>query len=818
MSQSPVIPSLACPNPQLHPGTQGIARVAVDDANAQLLVTFLAPIVLPQQSFLLNPASYSLFGGQRIFPRVVAVELPGAASPPIADSATLVLTLNNLGDFSIYTLTVSGPNIDPFFASRQLRFRLACDERFDCRSPAAPVPVQPELQVNIDYLAKDYSSFRQALLDFIPTRLPEWTERSEADLGIMLLELFAATADNLSYMQDRVANEAFLNSATQRRSVAGHLALIGYQMDQGASASTFLQLQVNTVHTLPGGQSNPGLKISNLPGSSTDPVIVFETLGGATLRPQHNQMSIYTWENQSCCLPAAALSVALLGSYDQLQVGDYLLIQDNAGHSDVVQLTSQPKIVSPLDDTSSGVSSPPLSSPPSTLITILSWSQSTPLHYDYCLCDTATSPPTACTWARGNVVPATHGETVTEDIRNLTPSQIDELQFELAALPTGSKRPRQRLQLSNAPLAHLDPSTFALSASAGTTTVSADPDAVTEILTRAPSSISTLHILVEGVNGVWLEANTLLNSSATDLVFRVEIDDSGQATVVFGDDTFGRSPSETAKVTATYRVGGGSIGNIAAGALTQAVTPEPWLDSVINVSTAQGGRDQETSQHARMVGPAGSHDPLVAVTVGDYQTATQAFQDPSGNKPVQRANASFQWTGSWLTTTVAVEPQPNTTLTTDLTDEIVTYLNGRRLAGYDLEVLPALYVPLDIIVQFCTAAGFRPADVQQSLLQALSNTTLPGGSLGFFHPSLFSFGDPVYVSRLYAAIMAVPGVDSAQITRLAELHSPTPDADTSTNLARGFLSVTADQIIRLDNDRNFPQNGSLSIVPKGAEQ
>ena len=57
---------------------------------------------------------------------------------------------------------------------------------------------------------------------------------------MMLLELFAATADNLSYMQDRVANEAFLGTATQRRSVAGHLALIGYQMDEGASAYTWL--------------------------------------------------------------------------------------------------------------------------------------------------------------------------------------------------------------------------------------------------------------------------------------------------------------------------------------------------------------------------------------------------------------------------------------------------------------------------------------------------------------------------------------------------------------------------------------------------
>jgi hypothetical protein len=817
MSQTPIIPSLACPNPQLHPGTQGIARVAVLDATAQLEVTFLAPIVLPDQAFLLKPSSYTLFGGQRIFPRVAAVELGSVASPPITDGATLLLSLNTLGDFSIYTLTVAGPNIDPFFASHQLRFRLGCDERFDCRTSAAVGPVTPELQVNIDYLAKDYSSFRQALLDFIPTRLPDWTERSEADLGIALLELFAATADNLSYMQDRVANEAFLSTATQRRSVAAHLALIGYQMDQGAAASTFLQLQVNTVHTLLGGQSDPGLKVSNLPSSSTDPVIVFETLGGATLRPQHNQMPIYTWGNQSCCLPAGALSVALSGNFDQLQAGDYLLIQDNAGHSDVVRLTSQPEVVAPISGDSSVTGSPPVGSPPSTLITIVSWSQTTPLHFDYCLCDTSTSPPTACTWVSGNVVPATHGETVTEEIRNLTPAQVDELQFELAGLPPGAKRPRQRLLLTNAPLAHLDPATLALAMST-TTDAPATPDAVTEILTRAPRSVSTLQVFVDGTTGVWQEANTLLNSSSTDQVFRVEIDDTGRATVVFGDDTFGMSPSETATVTAVYRVGGGTIGNVAAGTLTRTVLPEPWLDSIVNVSAATGGRDQETREHARRVGPASSHDPLVAVTSADYQSAAQSFVDSSGNHPVQRANATFHWTGSWLTATVAVEPQASTTLTTELATQITPYLNGRRLAGYDLEVLPALYIPLDVIVEFCTAAGFRPADVQQSLLQALSNTTLTGGSLGFFHPSFFSFGDPVYVSKLYAAIMAVPGVDSAQITRLAQLHSPSPDSDTSTNLGQGFLAVTADQIIRLDNDRNFPQNGSLTILPKGAEQ
>src|SRR5206468_7108077 len=112
--------------------------------------------------------------------------------------------------------------------------------------------------------------FRQALLDFIPTRMPDWTERSEADIGMMLLELFAATADTLSYLQDRVANEAFLESATQRRSVAGHLALIGYELDEGASAFTWLHLRVSGADPQ---LLAPGLRVSNAPGSAGDPSV-----------------------------------------------------------------------------------------------------------------------------------------------------------------------------------------------------------------------------------------------------------------------------------------------------------------------------------------------------------------------------------------------------------------------------------------------------------------------------------------------------------------------------------------------------------------
>jgi len=66
--------------------------------------------------------------------------------------------------------------------------------------------------------------------------------------------------------------------------------------------------------------------------------------------------------------------------------------------------------------------------------------------------------------------------------------------------------------------------------------------------------------------------------------------------------------------------------------------------------------------------------------------------------------------------------------------------------------------------------------------------------------------------------MTVPGVESAQITTLARLHAAQPANETALNLQQGFLEVAPDQIVRLDNDRNFPENGTLDIRSKGTAQ
>jgi hypothetical protein len=768
---------LQCPGAELHAGMQGIELVAVDDTNAQLLVTYFRPIALPLDSFLLQPTSYTLTGGQRLFPRVIAASLWPIGSPPVSGALQVLLTLDGLGDFSVYTLTVSGPDIDPFFASRTLRFRLACDEPFDCRVPLSVSAPAPEIPVAIDYLAKDYASFRQGLLDFVSARVPSWTERSEADVGMMLLELFAYTADNLSYMQDRVANEAFLGTATQRRSVAGHLQLLGYQMDEGAAGYTWLQFQVNDVHTL-----TTEFKVSNQPKTANEPVIVFEPLAEVRLDPVNNAISLYSWGNADCCLPSTALSAALQGNFPNLRAGDYLLIEDDQGHRDVVRLTAAPAI--------SDV--PFASSPPTSKITTVQWSAATPLHFDYCAADVT---------VRGNVAVVTHGETVTETL----------------IVPAGSQR--LRMPLSGAPLGHLDATTFALVAPVGNGSGSRVTGGFTRQMQR---SISTLQLLVEGV--AWQQQPSLLDSTANATVYRVEIDDTGIATIVFGQggsgssgEQFGLRPPDNATVTATYRIGGGTIGNLSPDTLVRLYSPVAggmdWFLSVTNPLAAVGGRDLESRDQARRFVPATFKQPLVAVTTADYQNAAQAFTDADNTKPIARANASFRWSGSWLAVTLGVDVAGAEGLSSQLRGDLLDYLDSVRLAGYDVEVTGASYVPIDLSIGFCVAKGFFSGNVAQGIQQALSNGDLPGGGMGFFHPDNFSFGDALYVSRINAAVMGVAGVESARITRIARLRVPDPDADTRANLRQGFLSVGSSEIIQLDNDRNFPERGVLTLQP-----
>lgn len=94
----------------------------------------------------------------------------------------------------------------------------------------------------IDYTNKDYASLRRAMLDLARHRLPEWTDHTPSDLGVVLTDMVAYVGDVILYYQDRIASELFPGTARERRSVLQLLRLIGYEPTQPLPARADLLL------------------------------------------------------------------------------------------------------------------------------------------------------------------------------------------------------------------------------------------------------------------------------------------------------------------------------------------------------------------------------------------------------------------------------------------------------------------------------------------------------------------------------------------------------------------------------------------------
>jgi len=103
-------------------------------------------------------------------------------------------------------------------------------------------------------------------------------------------------------------------------------------------------------------------------------------------------------------------------------------------------------------------------------------------------------------------------------------------------------------------------------------------------------------------------------------------------------------------------------------------------------------------------------------------------------------------------------------------------------------------------------------DVRSVLLEVFSNRTFPDGQRGVFHPDNLTFGQPVYLSPLYAAAQAVEGVISVEITKLQRIGSESRQA-----LDDGFLSVGELEVARLDNDPNFLERGVFRLTVEGGK-
>ncbi|MEP6762802.1 MAG: putative baseplate assembly protein [Gemmatimonadaceae bacterium] len=797
----------------------------------KLSVFFVNPLSAAHLAAL-TPATIRIDGGERSDSRNISVTILSKT----ANSVTLRTSVR--GDGSIYRLSVvasadtldAPASFDPMLSAVDFSFRADCPSEFDC-APACDCPPVETPRIDIDYLARDYATFRRLMLDRIAVLSPEWTERHAPDLGITLVELVAYVADYLAYRQDAVATEAYLGTARKRISVRRHARLVDYPMHDGCNARVWVQVLLdNTVSpsvgiVLPRANAITGVTTKFLTRVAASPVLddahvgavlanlrpeVFEPLVDTTLFPQHNELFFYSWGASDCCLPKGATRATLLGHLDKLKVGDVLVFEEICGPE-----TGEPGDANPNNRVAVRLTNVRLLSDPlggrfetpatndSVDVTSIEWSAADALPFPLCVSATVTdvdggAVPIVVSVARGNIVVADHGLSVTEVVPDAVPApSILRPSTEACGCDDHAREPvpiRFRPILQRKPITCAAPFNAAAAASA-------------MMRWDVGSALPAMHLESDAAKDRWAVHRDLLGSSSTARDFVAEIETDSTAQLRFGDGVNGMRPVTATVFTAFYRVGNGTRGNVGSDSIAHiATTVIAGIDHVRNLLPAVGGIDLETVEDVRRFAPVAFRTQQRAVTTDDY--ATMAGRHPQ----IQQAAATFRWTGSWRTVFVTVDPFASKTPDSPFDPELPVQLEPFRMAGHDLEINTPRFVPVEVAMQVCAKRDYFRSDVKRALLEIFSDRVLPNGTKGVFHEDNFTFGQPIYLSVLYAAAYAVDGVDSVKITQFQRQGTPS-----FKGLIDGVIAFGRLEIAQLENSANFPDRGVFKLDVAGGK-
>ncbi|HKH94223.1 MAG TPA: putative baseplate assembly protein, partial [Gemmatimonadaceae bacterium] len=281
-------------------------------------------------------------------------------------------------------------------------------------------------------------------------------------------------------------------------------------------------------------------------------------------------------------------------------------------------------------------------------------------------------------------------------------------------------------------------------------------------LTFVPAAIpggvaSSLALLVNGVR--WREVPTLYGARPDDQVYTTRLADDATTTVQFGDGVTGaRPPTGRQNIVATYRQGIGVAGRVKAGTITTLLDRATGVKNVVNLRGADGGADAETMDKARQAAPGTVRTFGRAVSLRDFEdTALMAGE-------VAKASATWVWSGERRAIHLTIAAQGGATFSADGLRRIAATLLSERDPNHKLLIdnysAVAVLVDASIIVD----GRYVTADVLAAARSALEL------ELAFDRRR---FGQPVYLSEIFAVLQNVAGVMAVDVNTL-DLKSTDP--------------------------------------------
>lgn len=290
-----------------------------------------------------------------------------------------------------------------------------------------------------------------------------------------------------------------------------------------------------------------------------------------------------------------------------------------------------------------------------------------------------------------------------------------------------------------------------------------------EITIEDPSVVEG-SVVVSATDGFYTEIENIWFASGGAQVFQRKNNEDYSCTLIFGDGTVGKAPTQNTPYTVMYRTGGGSRGNIGSNALTGSVTAtkDPGGSSVPitikNRTAATGGVDAQSLEEARRYGPMWFATQYRAVTGQDYTAFANKFRSTAGKTgkglAVLRDNGSA---GNMIDIYVLQKATDNhlERASSEFKKEMLTYLNNYRMLTDNITIVDGVVRTLDI-------AGTLYIDRSQKQSSEDIKQRIADRIVNYFSTITTDFGKPLILSELVNYIIEDPGARFFSIDNYAD--------------------------------------------------
>jgi len=645
----------------------------------------------------------------------------------------------------------------------------------------------------IDYTSRDYYSLREALIERVKLRVPTWQGTDVNDFGVALVESFAYMGDLVNYYIDRIANESYIYTATQRKNILNLATMFGYTPGGYVSANVDVTFTNNGGYkgqiggSQMGGDGAPdGTASIIIP--NVNPFIVgdlFTVTGmprteyNGTWIVNTNEIRSGSTKNTITYIPEYTIVAATYSSAEDTVTYEYTQAQGNQVlENQVVNISGMTP--SGYDQIEATVTSIGINEESGNFTFTVDQATSVTAATDFGVVkynDIILSEAVVGTISEVGytIIPA--GTQLSADIIN--DNVVEQVLFTTvteSVVPFGGSSvaiAEQGINVSTLSENLADSGTPGdiNGELIGQSTGEADQSF---FLKETVVDLASIKVFVQrgDVYEQWTKVTYIEDYSSTDAVFSVSIDADNRVSILFGDGISGTVPPTNSDIKATYILGGGNIGNIAAYAIdgvydvpgaTSAVRDNILqYISVTNLVEGNGGAEPESDANIRYNAPKALRALNRAVTLQDFSSLALAVPN------VAKANSTALSPNS-----ITISVAPTTTSATDntpgfeggvesaslvsLRGVVADFLSDKAQIGASITVSPPRYVPINLTIAYTKYDQYSEDSIKNSIKEAVFNA---------FSFENSEFGETISSRDVEYELRSIVGVKSLKVTKL----------------------------------------------------